>query len=344
MTLARAHLVDVAVTRWYHCIARCVRGATLMCEGATDRKQWVENRLEELAEIFAITVGGFAVLDDRIHVLARVDTDRAQAWSDEEVVRRWGRVCPPRGKKREPLPVSKDWVRGQVKDPGWVATARERLQSIGWFMKCLKEPLSRLANRQEETRGVFFEGRFKTIAILDDESLLATCAYIDLTPVVAGMAATPKASKHTSLGQRLADLAAEGRSKKRKPALGGRTAGQASSSGREKPLWICPIEDRRGRGSHREGMVEGFTLENYLLLVKYTGRLFRTGKAPTSPEVAAVLDRLGSRAEAWQARLVKLSEGRLSGRSFAASRERLREVASRLGVKKLANLAGCPTR
>ena len=42
-------------------------------------------------------------------------------------------------------------------------------------MKCLKEPLSRLANREEQTRGAFFEGRFKSVAILDEESLLATC-------------------------------------------------------------------------------------------------------------------------------------------------------------------------
>ena len=41
-------------------------------------------------------------------------------------------------------------------------------------MKCLKEPLSRLANREEQTRGAFFEGRFKCVAILDEESLLAT--------------------------------------------------------------------------------------------------------------------------------------------------------------------------
>jgi hypothetical protein len=45
-------------------------------------------------------------------------------------------------------------------------------------MKCLKEPLSRMANRQDKARGAFFEGRFKSVAILDDESLLATCAYI----------------------------------------------------------------------------------------------------------------------------------------------------------------------
>ena len=25
MTMARSHLVDVSVTRWYHCVTRCVR-------------------------------------------------------------------------------------------------------------------------------------------------------------------------------------------------------------------------------------------------------------------------------------------------------------------------------
>ena len=54
-------------------------------------------------------------------------------------------------------------------------------------MKCLKEPLARLANRQDQTRCAFFEERFKSIAILDEESLLATCAYIDLHPVAAGI-------------------------------------------------------------------------------------------------------------------------------------------------------------
>ncbi len=75
----------------------------------------------------------------------------------------------------------------RLKDARWVAAARERLQSLSWFMKCLKEPLARLANKQDETRGPFFEERFKSIAILDEESLLATCAYIDLNPVAAGI-------------------------------------------------------------------------------------------------------------------------------------------------------------
>src|ERR1700733_10888858 len=54
----------------------------------------------------------------------------------------------------------------------WIATVRGRLQSLSWFMKCLKEPLSRLANRQDKTRGAFFEGRFWSVAVVDDESLI----------------------------------------------------------------------------------------------------------------------------------------------------------------------------
>ena len=50
MTIARAHLVDPSVTRWYHCVTRCVRRAFLLGEGMHDRKCWIEHRLEELAQ------------------------------------------------------------------------------------------------------------------------------------------------------------------------------------------------------------------------------------------------------------------------------------------------------
>ncbi|MCA9200739.1 MAG: hypothetical protein KDA87_24540, partial [Planctomycetales bacterium] len=88
MTMARKDLVDVEVTRWYHCISRCVRAAFLMADGAQDRKQWVEDRLKVLADAFAISVGGFAVMDNHLHVLCRLDPKDAEAWTDEEVVRR----------------------------------------------------------------------------------------------------------------------------------------------------------------------------------------------------------------------------------------------------------------
>jgi hypothetical protein len=50
MTMARAHLVDVLLTRWYRCITRCVRRACVLCTGDQNRKEWLENWLVELAD------------------------------------------------------------------------------------------------------------------------------------------------------------------------------------------------------------------------------------------------------------------------------------------------------
>jgi hypothetical protein len=68
MTMARAHLVDPSVTRWYHCVTRCVRRAFLLAEGPDNRKEWIEHRLQELAEVFAVSVGGFSVMDNSLRI------------------------------------------------------------------------------------------------------------------------------------------------------------------------------------------------------------------------------------------------------------------------------------
>ena len=91
-------------------------------------------------------------------------------------------------------------------------------------------------------------------------------------------------------------------------------------------------------------MLKGLSPGSYLLLVDYKCRLFREGQAAISAELSGILERLGSSAESWWFRLEKLSKSRLLGRFFAASRERLREVARGLGVRHLANLGGCPAR
>src|SRR5208283_6159243 len=89
----------------------------------------------------------------------------------------------------------------------------------------------------------------------------------------------------------------------------GSVARSTAAAGLEEGLWLCPIEGRRRLDSPREGMIEGFSLGNYLLLVDYTGRLFREGKSVISAELGAILERLGSSAENWQARLQKLASG-----------------------------------
>ena len=74
------------------------------------------------------------------------------------------------------------------------------------------------------------------------------------------------------------------------------------------------------------------------MLVEYTGRMLRNGKAAISTEVADVFTRLGCTPETWGVRMAKLVGGRLLGRFLAASRDRLRELAGKLSVRHLANV------
>jgi hypothetical protein len=72
MAITRAKLVDLTLTRWYRCVSRCVRRAFLLAEGDHNRKEWLENRLEELADIFAVAIVGFSVIIDLNPVAAKI--------------------------------------------------------------------------------------------------------------------------------------------------------------------------------------------------------------------------------------------------------------------------------
>ncbi len=179
--------------------------------GFEHRKQWIEERLELLSHQFAIAVCGFAVMDNHLHVLVRLDPGLSKGWLAEEVVRRWIAVYPPKTLDLDDSAVVDKWVKHQAKDKAKIETLRERLQNLGWFMKALKEPLARMANGEDECTGTFWEGRYKSIAILDEESLLATCVYIDLNPVAAGISKVPETSPHTSLRQRVIHAKVKGK-------------------------------------------------------------------------------------------------------------------------------------
>ena len=351
MTTARRELVDVEVTRWYHCISRCVRAAFLMGSGPWDRKQWIEDRLKTLANAFAVSVGGFAVMDNHLHVLCRLDPEDSKAWSDEEVVRRWLAVYPPRTLAMDDPDVLQAWIEHEVKDTKRIALLRERLADLGWFMKALKEPLARLANKADKVRGTFWEARYKSIAILDTEALLATCAYIDLNPVAAGIAEAPEKSGHTSIKQRVDHARAKGQIDSLKAARMGSVAASKAIGSLEQDHWLVPIEDSRvhssannvslgksGKGKVREGMLETFSLGSYLLLVDYTGRIWRNGKANMNAGLKEVFDRIGSSAEYWSARIQQMMQSKdLRGTVFACSAESLKEFATNRG-KRTANL------
>ena len=346
MTMARKLLVDAEVTRFYHCVSRCVRRAFLCGKGFEHRKQWIEDRLQVLSDSFAISVAGFAVLDNHLHLLIRLDPLEAQTWSPEQLVRRWISVFRPSQLDFENAKAVDAWVAAEAQNPKKIESYRERLSNLGWFMKALKEPLARMANKEDDCKGAFWEGRYKSVAILDEEALLAISTYIDLNPFAAGASALPETSKHTSLRQRVVHVKRKGKLQTLKAAQQGSIAGSKASGNLEQDHWLIPIEDRRpySGDSVREGMLESFSLGSYLQLVDYTSRLYRSGKARLSAKVAGIFERLGTSSEYWMARMKKLLRSdSLHGNYFAGDRQRLRELADHRGHHHIVNLSPQPS-
>ena len=200
MTIPRSVQINPAATPYYHCVSRCVRRAFLCGRDAVTgfnfdhRRAWIEQRLQELAGIFAIDLCAYAVMSNHYHVVLHLNTDQLRRWDDGEIISRW--------KLLHRLPAGFEAADDRTV-ARQVAVWRERLGSISWFMKSVNEPLARLANKEDGCKGRFWEGRFGSQALLDDAALVKSMAHVDLNPVRARIADSPEASEHTSVKARI---------------------------------------------------------------------------------------------------------------------------------------------
>ena len=206
MTYPRSQLVPPGSPGTYHCVSRCVRRAFLCGkdrysgQSFEHRRQWIEDRLQQLAEVFAVSLWAYAVMSNHLHVVVQLLPDVATQWTDEEVADRWIRLFP----KAEQEAALR--VQALLANPERLALLRSRLCDLSWFMRCLSEPIARRANAEDHCKGRFWEGRFKCQALLDESAVLAAMAYVDLNPVRAALCETLEESAHTSARRRLARI------------------------------------------------------------------------------------------------------------------------------------------
>jgi hypothetical protein len=206
----RSEQFDPSEVSVVHTIQRCVRRAYLTGvdqQSGKDfsfRREWVRRRLEALASVFAVDVLTYAVMSNHIHTILRNRPDVVAQWSDEQVAIRWLSVFP--GQRLEELHLAQPTeiqVHTLANNPVEIKSIRRRLADISWFMRALAEPIARLANKQDDCTGRFWEGRFKAQRITDEAGLLACAMYVDLNPVRAAMAESPDQAAHTSAYDRI---------------------------------------------------------------------------------------------------------------------------------------------
>lgn len=162
------------------------------------RRAWIEDRLLELADIFTVHVYAYAVMSNHYHITVDYRPQERLEFTDEEVARRWLHLFPP-----NPDQAPEQALIALLDDPERLATLRDRLGDLSWYMRCLNEPIARRANREDDCTGRFWQGRFCSKELPSDRSVWACMAYDDLNPLRAGMADAIDAPEHTSLQRRL---------------------------------------------------------------------------------------------------------------------------------------------
>ncbi|WP_252180394.1 transposase [Endozoicomonas sp. 4G] len=320
MTRARSSLIDPGSTPYYHCIARCVRRAYLCGKdhltgkNYEHRRQWVVDKLRELVSIFSIEVCAYAVMSNHYHVVLRINQTPAREWSRDEILSRWTRLFTG------PLLVQRYLAAEQLSHSElarvdeFVEEYRNRLTNISWFMRCLNEHLAREANQEDGCKGRFWEGRFKSQALLDEAALLTCMAYVDLNPIRAEVSETPEESDYTSIQERIEKL--------------------AGSDARKQPITLMPF---RSQGQNPDKALP-YILHDYLELVDWSGRAVRSDKKGAIPsDIPPILARLEIDSNEWLKTMRRNSRFyRAVGRLAA-----MRTFAQELGQQWVQGMIAC---
>lgn len=318
MTRARSQLIDLDNTSYYHCISRCVRRAFLWGEdhftgkNYAHRKQWVLDRLAELNNIFAIDICAYAIMSNHYHLVLRIDADKAEAWPEDEVMARWSKLFS--------LPIlvaryqsGKTSAAESLEAQKIITTWRERLKDISWFMRSLNEHLARKANQEDNCKGRFWEGRFKSQALLDEAAVLTCMSYVDLNPIRAGIARLPEDSDFTSIQQRL-----KAYQKSMKDDM-------TKDSKPQVPL----LAFNQNTDKHKHAFA--YEEIDYLELVDWAGRAIREGKRGfIAAEAPIILHRLGIAPSQYLKHVDKQAK-KLSCSTAIGCKKKLKAFAKKIG-------------
>ena len=327
MATPRRHTINLETTPYYHCTSRCVRRAFLC--GKDDytgqsyehRRDWVESWLMKLSEAFCIDVVAYAVMSNHYHVVLHADMAKWKALSDEEIIDRYQMIHsrdPLMAQYRNGDAVSES-ERREIKQT--LRNWHDTLINISRFIGYINEQIARSANKEDECKGRFWEGRFHSQALLDEAALLQCMTYVDLNPIRAGIANTPEESDCTSVKHRIDKR----RQEKADQLMAFLTSQLHSEQTKEE------IQNPQPELKEASNPIIPITFPEYLELLDWTGRILRADKVGSIDSSAPnILDRLGFNPAQWKDRLSSPAHWRAKALGPPA---RLDEFAERIGQK-----------
>ena len=268
---------------------------TLSGKNYDHRKVWFENRLRLLASTYGIDLLCYTIMSNHFHLILRSRPAVVSTWDDTEVARRWLTLCPvQKDEDGNAIPPADEALNTIRNDELMVAQIRRRLSDISWWMRLLCQPIAQRANLEDEATGKFFEARFKATRLLDETSVLACAAYVDLNPIRAALAETLEGSPFTSIHKRLEDLKAVERLEDNQTIAVFPETDETTVTFRDASCFLAPV-DLQERSSHTGACVhqdghrcsdKGFlpmTAAAYAELLDWTARQVRGDKRGATP-------------------------------------------------------------
>lgn len=328
MAVARKNLVDKETPGFYHCTNRCVR-RTFLCgidklsgKNYEHRKLWLEKRMVELCDIFAVEIFAFAVMDNHYHQVLYLDPQAPKRWSDEEVAERWLKVYPSKLDLPENAEQREMKKQAIMENNDKLKLYRKRLGDLSWYMRRLNEPMAKQSNEEELCTGRFWEDRFKSQALLDEAAVLSCMVYVDLNPIRSRISEKLEESQHTSIKKRLDDLPATHKDNTLESEIDA-IAGDIT----ERKL---PIK-----------------LKEYIELVEWTGRsIVHPDKASIPSHIAPILDRLNLQQNHWLKQIENLGSNycrAIGPIEKIRAKARLLEVRCLHGIDAAKQMFVCPS-
>lgn len=293
MTTPRSYQIDLNTTPYYHCVARCVR-RSFLCgydkitnKDFSHRRQWIIDRIKHLANIFYIDVCAYAIMSNHYHLVLHVDCQSGLNANLEDLLYRWNLLFPSHATKLRKLIENSQRCGGSL-EKRITEMLQKRLTSISWYMRSLNEIIAKMANKEDDCKGRFWEGRFKSQALLDEGAVLCAMTYVDLNPIRAGITTTPEQSDYTSIQERIQHYK---KLIKKDPTNANKITNQ--------PIDLMPFSIHSKNTNHSRNTID-FSLTDYFTLVDSTGRMIHEDKKGAIPEhLAPILDRLQLNSDNW---------------------------------------------
>ena len=125
--------------------------------------------ISRLCKVYFVDLLGFCLMGNHFHLVVRMNP--ADNLTDEDITERYKLLY---GQEARIIPCQID-------------NFRNRLTSLGDFVKDIKQGFTKAYNKRKKRWGTFWGERFKSVIVEQGETLVNLLAYVDLNPIRAGI-------------------------------------------------------------------------------------------------------------------------------------------------------------